>query len=323
MMNAADSTVPSDTAQIVSRWISRGSLSQPNSHSPRNVDSRKNAARPSMASGAPKMLPTSREYAPQSMPNWNSCTSPVTTPIATLMTSSVPKNRVSRRYSSFLLRYHAVCSSAVRNASPIVIGTKKKWLIVTNANSTRARSTFVTGLPPVELAVQVDGGADQRQVTEGLREVAELAAGGVDLLGEQAQVVGVGEHLLEHQPGLLQPPGAGQGVDVPERAQREGTLVAAQAVGGGGGVVPVDQAVGDQLAVHRPQRGQPHRVAGGDEALQRHQQQRGIEHLGVVVLGERAHLGVPAFFHDLGVDRVAGGGPPGDVARPAAGSGHP
>ena len=60
------------------------------------------------------------------MPNWNSCTSPVTTPIATLMTSSVPKNRVSLRYSSRWLRYHAVCSSAVRNASPIVTGTKKK-----------------------------------------------------------------------------------------------------------------------------------------------------------------------------------------------------
>ncbi len=60
-MNAADSAEPNDTAQIVSRWTRRGSLSQPNSHSPKNVDSRKNAASPSMASGAPKMLPTSRE----------------------------------------------------------------------------------------------------------------------------------------------------------------------------------------------------------------------------------------------------------------------
>ena len=143
MMNNADRTVPSETAQIVARCTRRGSLSQPNSHSPRNVDSRKNAPSPSTASGAPKMLPTSREYAPQFIPNWNSCTSPVTTPIAMLITSSVPKNLVSRRYSSRLLRYHAVCSSAVRNASPIVTGTKKKWLIVTNANCHRARSTFV------------------------------------------------------------------------------------------------------------------------------------------------------------------------------------
>jgi hypothetical protein len=51
------------------------------------------------------------------MPSWNSCTSPVTTPMATLITSSVPKNRVSRRYSGFCLRYQAVCSSAVRNAT--------------------------------------------------------------------------------------------------------------------------------------------------------------------------------------------------------------
>src|ERR1700750_3145802 len=80
-------------------------------------------------------------------------------------------------------------------------------------------------LPPglgasIELAVEVDRGADQRQVAEGLREVAELLAGAADLLGEQAQVVSVGVHLLEHQPGLLQPPGPGQRVHVPERAQR-------------------------------------------------------------------------------------------------------
>ena len=72
-------------------------LSQPKTHRPRNVDSRKNAASPSIASGGPKTLPTSREYAPQFIPNWNSCTSPVTTPIATLITSSAPKNLVSRR----------------------------------------------------------------------------------------------------------------------------------------------------------------------------------------------------------------------------------
>ena len=126
MMNAADRTVPSATSQIVSRCTRRDSRSQPNSHRPRNVDSRKNAASPSIASGAPKTLPTSREYADQFIPNWNSWTRPVTTPIATLMTSSTPKNRVSRRYSSRLLRYHAVCSNAVRNARPIVTGTNKK-----------------------------------------------------------------------------------------------------------------------------------------------------------------------------------------------------
>src|SRR5262245_14016577 len=180
MMNAADRTVPSDTAQIVARCTRRGSLSHPNSHRPRNVDSRKNAARPSMANGAPKRLPTNREYAPQSMPNWNSCTSPVTTPIATLMTSSVPKNRVSRRYSSRLVRYHAVCSSAVKNASPIVTGTKKKWLIVTNANCHLARSTFIVGHLRGEgctfLRVVLDG-HDARPESLGHRPDVGIAGG--------------------------------------------------------------------------------------------------------------------------------------------------
>src|SRR5215471_2064065 len=292
------------------------------------------------------------------MPNWNSCTRPVTTPIATLITSSVPKNRVSRRYSSRLLRYHAVCSSAVRNASPIVIGTKKKWLIVTNANCHLAKSTFMRPPGPgcrrlahsvssghytrrrrprssipeypadlsgavVELVVEVDRGADQGQVAERLREVAKLLPGGADLLRIQAQVVGVGEHLFEDQPGLLQPPGAGQGVDVPERAQGERAFVAGQPVGGGGRVVPVDQAVGDQLAVHRLQGGQPHRVARGDEPLQRHHQERGVQHLGLVVLGERAHLRVPAAVEDLVVHAVALDNPPGQVGRAGPALGEP
>ena len=68
-----------------------------------------------------------REYADQFIPNWNSCTSPVTTPIAMLITSSVPKNRVSRRYASTPVRCHSVCSTAARNASPIVTGTNRKW----------------------------------------------------------------------------------------------------------------------------------------------------------------------------------------------------
>ena len=58
-----------------------------------------------------------------------------------------------------------------------------------------------------ELVVQVDRGADERQVAECLREVAELLAGAADLFGVQAEVVGVGVHLLERQPRLVEPPG--------------------------------------------------------------------------------------------------------------------
>jgi hypothetical protein len=118
MINTADSIEPNATSQIVARCTRLDNLSQPNSHNPRNVDSRKNAASPSIASGAPKMLPTSREYADQFIPNWNSCTSPVTTPMATLITSRVPKNRVSLRYSGFFRRYQTVWSSAAANGFP-------------------------------------------------------------------------------------------------------------------------------------------------------------------------------------------------------------
>ena len=104
MMNTADSADPNDTSQMHARWMRFGSRSQPNSHRPRNVDSRKKAARPSIASGAPNTSPTNREYADQFMPNSNSCTSPVTTPMAMLISSSVPKKRVSRRYSGLPVR---------------------------------------------------------------------------------------------------------------------------------------------------------------------------------------------------------------------------
>ena len=93
MMKAAESTVPRATSQIVARWTPLGRRPHPNTQRPRKVDSRKNAARPSIASGAPNTSPTKREYDDHAMPNWNSWTRPVATPIATLISSSVPKKR--------------------------------------------------------------------------------------------------------------------------------------------------------------------------------------------------------------------------------------
>ena len=46
------------TTQMQARWTFFESLSHPKIQSPRKVDSKKKAARPSMASGPPKMLPT-------------------------------------------------------------------------------------------------------------------------------------------------------------------------------------------------------------------------------------------------------------------------
>ena len=60
-MKYADSWVPSTTIQMQARWIRFGNRSQPKIQRPMKVDSRKNASRPSSASGAPKTSPTKRE----------------------------------------------------------------------------------------------------------------------------------------------------------------------------------------------------------------------------------------------------------------------
>src|SRR5690349_20377106 len=72
-----------------------------------------------------------------------------------------------------------------------------------------------------ERAIEIERRADEREVGERLREVAELLAARADLLRVQPEVVGVREHLLERQPRLLEPPGARERLDVPERAHRE------------------------------------------------------------------------------------------------------
>ena len=80
-----------------------------------------------MASGAPKMSPTKREYSDQFMPNWNSWTMPVATPRAKLMSRTLPKNFVSRCQRSLPVRTHAVCMIATSGDRPIVSGTRMKW----------------------------------------------------------------------------------------------------------------------------------------------------------------------------------------------------
>ncbi len=115
------------TAQMVARWMRLGSLSQPKIHRPRNVDSTKKAARASMASGAPNTSPTNREYSLQFIPNWNSCTMPVATPMAKLISRSLPKNLVSRSHFWSPVRTQKVCIRATRGDSPMVSGTKMKW----------------------------------------------------------------------------------------------------------------------------------------------------------------------------------------------------
>lgn len=126
-MKYAESHVPSAASQMVARCIPLGNTFQPKIQRPRNVDSNANAARPSIASGAPNTSPTNREYAAQFIPNWNSCTNPLATPTAKLIRSKAPKKFVIRSHSGFPVRYHLVCITATIGASPSVSGTKMKW----------------------------------------------------------------------------------------------------------------------------------------------------------------------------------------------------
>src|SRR5690242_7219066 len=100
-------------------------------------------------------------------------------------------------------------------------------------------------------AVEVERGADQRQVGQGLGEVPLLFPGAADLLGVQAQMVGVSEHFLERQTRLLEPPGPGERLDVPERARRERAFPAAHTVRAGLRVVAVDEGIGHQAGGQR------------------------------------------------------------------------
>ena len=53
--------MPTAVSHVAARWKPADTLFQPKNITAMNVLSRKNAAIPSMASGAPKMSPTKRE----------------------------------------------------------------------------------------------------------------------------------------------------------------------------------------------------------------------------------------------------------------------
>ena len=154
---------------------------------------------------------------------------------------------------------------------------------------------------------------------EGLGEIAEALAAGTGFLSVQSQVVGVSQHLLEHEAGLVEPPriapaGAGEGLDEPESAHVERALVSAQPVGELLVVVAIDEAVGHQPALLRAavdgvDGAQHARVGGRHEEDQRHDEVGGVQRIAAVMLDESLALLVPAAALDLLVNFVAGGDP--------------
>src|SRR6516225_8109735 len=116
MMKNADTLTAIATIQMHARCTSRGSRLQPKIHKPMKVDSKKNAARPSIASGAPNTSPTNREYSLQFMPNWNFFTIPGAPPNGKLIRKRLPKNLGGRYQTPFLVPPPALFKVAVRGA---------------------------------------------------------------------------------------------------------------------------------------------------------------------------------------------------------------
>src|SRR5690242_15599956 len=125
--------------------------------------------------------------------------------------------------------------------------------------------------------VEVECRTDECEVRQSLRVIAGECTCRPNLLGVEPEVIGVGVHLLEHEFRFFDTTGAREALDIPERAHREGALVAVDTVGTGSAVVPVDESVADELTPDLFERRQPAWIRRCDEVVQRHEQQRRVE----------------------------------------------
>src|SRR5262249_16125772 len=131
--------------------------------------------------------------------------------------------------------------------SAMTLQRSNEWAISATSRrlQTRSRRTRRCGSARlVERAIQVVRGADERQVSERLRVVAERFTGAARLLGVQPEVIGVAEHPFEQEARFLEhhavgAPRARQGFDEPERAHVERPLARREPVGAPRGVVSV------------------------------------------------------------------------------------
>ena len=159
------------------------------------------------------------------------------------------------------------------------------------------------GPGPYPLAAEDSGGADQGEMGECLREVADLpAAGDVVLLGVQAEVVAQGEEPLEQLPRLRLAAVERERFDQPERAGKELALAARQAVVGDVGRVARDEAVVAELTADRVDGGREPVVGRVQQADQPDRQRAGIQRRGAIGLREGAALRVVGPLEDLIVD---------------------
>src|SRR5919198_4058631 len=141
--------------------------------------------------------------------------------------------------------------SAVRVSCPQLQEASRRLLVPRRSRLLlRAALEHRRGLHPLVRALEVVRAVHERDVREGLREVAELAAElRVVLLGEQAEVGAEREEPLEELPRLVEPALEREVVHEPEGAREEDALAGRQAVDGHGLLVcaiPLHEAVADE-----------------------------------------------------------------------------
>src|SRR5688572_27272432 len=106
-----------------------------------------------------------------------------------------------------------------------------------------------------ESPVEIERCADQREVREGLREVAEMLDLRAELLAIETQMIGVTEHLLEEEPCLVQVAHARKTLHIPERAHRKRALLTREPVGVAvTEAIPIDQRVTHEVVLDGTQR---------------------------------------------------------------------
>ena len=106
MIHTALKWAPKATMHVAKKCMRGPTLFHPNSKIARKPDSRKKAKIPSAASALPKMSPTKREYVDQFVPNSNSITIPVATPMAKVSAKMRVQNRAMLWKSGFPVLSH-------------------------------------------------------------------------------------------------------------------------------------------------------------------------------------------------------------------------
>ena len=101
-------------------------------------------------------------------------------------------------------------------------------------------------------SIQIECGADQREVCKGLRKVVQRLALWPGLFRVKPEMIGIAQHPFKQQPGLIQFFGkclacAGQGLYQPKRAHVESAFLARQSVDAGLWRIAIYQAVAERV----------------------------------------------------------------------------